>query len=83
MIASPSARASASTAPATSAGRAARSAIVHITRIRLTPSASAPSVHERGTARRASTAIAIMIGTIITVSSAVATSSDCPVSWIT
>ena len=67
MIASPSARAVASTAAAMIAGRAVRTAIVHITRQRLTPSAAAPSVHARGTARSASTMIAIMIGMIITV----------------
>ena len=67
MIASPSARAVASTAAATIAGRAVRTEIVHITRQRLAPSAAAPSVQLRGTARSASTTIAIMIGTIITV----------------
>ena len=67
MIASPSARAVASTAAATIAGRAARTEIVHIARQRLTPSAAAPSVQPRGTARSASTMIAIMIGVIITV----------------
>ena len=67
MIASPSARAVASTAAAMIAGRAARTEIVHITRQRLTPSAAAPSVQTRGTARSASTMIAIMIGVIITV----------------
>ena len=67
MIASPSARAVASTAAAMIAGRTARTEIVHITRQRLTPSAAAPSVHERGTERSASTMIAIMIGVIITV----------------
>src|ERR687888_2350218 len=67
MIASPSARAVASTAAATIAGRAARTEIDHIVRQRFTPSAAEPSVHELGTARRASTTMAIMIGVIITV----------------
>ena len=67
MIASPSARAVASTAAATIAGRAVRTEIVQVTRQRLAPSAAAPSVQLRGTARSASTTIAIMIGTIITV----------------
>ena len=67
MIASPSARAVASTAAAMIAGRAARTLIVQIARQRLTPSASAPSVQVAGTARSASTMIAIMIGVIITV----------------
>ena len=50
MIASPSARAQASTAPAMIAGRAARTETVHIARQRLTPSATAPSFQPRGTA---------------------------------
>ena len=62
------------------AARRAR-AIVHITRQRLTPSAAAPSVHERGTARSASTMIAIMIGMIITVRISAATSRLAPSSW--
>ncbi len=48
MIASPSARAQASTAPAMIAGRAARTDTVHIARQRLTPSAAAPSFQPRG-----------------------------------
>src|SRR5262245_1315071 len=59
MIASPSARAVASTAAATIAGRAARTVTVQRARQRLTPSETAPSLHELGTARRASTTIAI------------------------
>ena len=83
MIASPSARAVASTAAATIAGRAARTEIVHIARQRLTPSAAAPSVQPRGTARSASTMIAIMIGVIITVSTAAPTSRLVPSSCTT
>ena len=67
MIASPRARAVARTAAATIAGRAARTVTVHIARQRLMPSDSAPSVQPLGTARSASTTIAIMIGVIITV----------------
>ena len=50
MMASPSARAQASTAAAMIAGRAARTLTVHIARQRLTPRATAPSFHPRGTA---------------------------------
>ena len=64
---SPSARAVASTVPATSAGRAVRTAIFQNVRQRLTPSASEPSSQPRGTDRRPSAKIAIMIGEIITV----------------
>ena len=64
---SPSARAVASTVPATSAGRAVRTATFQNVRQRLTPSASEPSSQSRGTARRPSAKIAIMIGAIITV----------------
>ena len=67
MIASPRARAVASTAAATIAGRAARTVTVHIARQRLTPSETEPSRQPMGTARSASTTIAIMIGVIITV----------------
>ena len=68
MIASPSARAVASTAAATIAGRAARTLTVHRARQRLTPSA-AGALASRCAAptRSASTTIAIMIGVIITV----------------
>ena len=83
MIASPSARAVASTAAATIAGRAVRTEIVHITRQRLTPSAAAPSVQPRGTARSASTMIAIMIGTIITVRISDPDARLAPSSWTT
>ena len=51
MIASPSARAVASTVPATIAGRAVRTATVHIVRQRLTPSASEPSSTARDRAQ--------------------------------
>ena len=64
---SPSARAVASTVPATNAGRAVRTAIRQNVRQRLTPSASEPSSHPRGTDRSPSAKIAIMIGEIITV----------------
>ena len=64
---SPSARAVASTVPATSAGRADSTAIFQKVRQRLTPSASEPSSQLRGTDRRPSAKIAIMIGEIITV----------------
>jgi hypothetical protein len=83
MIASPSARAVASTAAATIAGRAARTTTVHMTRQRFTPSAAAPSAHERGTARSASTMIAIMIGVIITVRIRTARVTFAPESWTT
>ena len=52
MIASPSARAAASTAAATIAGRAARTPIVHSARARLTPSAAAPSVQTAAPSQR-------------------------------
>ena len=78
MIASPSARAVASTTPAAIAGRAVRTPIFHIVRQRFTPSAAEPSIHERGTLRSASALIAIMIGTIITVRISVASSSPPP-----
>ncbi len=83
MIASPRARAVASTAAATIAGRAVRTTIVQVTRQRLTPSAAAPSVQLRGTARSASTTIAIMIGTIITVRIRIPTPRLEPSSWTT
>ena len=83
MIASPRARAVASTAAAMIAGRTARTEIVHITRQRFTPRAAAPSVHERGTERSASTMIAIMIGVIITVRIRTATIRLLPVSCTT
>ncbi len=83
MIASPSARAVASTAAATIAGRAARTPTVHSARQRLTPSAAAPSVQVRGTERSASTVIAIMIGVIITVRIRMPTRMLEPSSWIT
>ena len=72
--ASPSARAVASTVPAISAGRAARTATFQKVRQRLTPSASDPSSHPRGTARRPSEKSEIMIGEIISVSSTTAAS---------
>src|SRR5919197_3883591 len=83
MIASPSALAVARTAAATIAGRAARTEIVQIVRQRFTPSAADPSTHELGTARRASTMIAIMIGVIMIVRISTATSRLEPDSWIT
>ncbi len=83
MIASPSARAVASTAAATIAGLAARTLTVHRTRKRFTPSAAAPSVQGAGTARSASTTIAIMIGVIITVRIAIPTPIDDPSSCTT
>ena len=83
MIASPRARAVASTAAATIAGRAARSPTVRRARQRLTPSAAAPSVQLRGTERSASMVIATMIGVIITVSTRTPTSMLEPSSWIT
>ena len=67
MTASPSARAVASTVPATIAGRAVRTAIFQKVRQRLTPIASEPSIQRGGTARRPSEKIEIMIGAIITV----------------
>ena len=67
MIASPSARAVASTAAATIAGRIARSVTASIARNGFRPSATAPSRQERGAAASASQISAIMIGVIITV----------------
>ena len=67
ITASPSARAVASTVPATSAGRAVRTPTFQNVRQRLTPRASDPSSQPRGTARSPSAKIAIMIGAIITV----------------
>ncbi len=83
MIASPSARAVASTAAATIAGRAARRPTVRRARQRLTPSAAAPSVQLRGTERSASVTIATMIGEIITVRTKTPTIRPVPSSWIT
>ena len=80
MIASPSARAVASTAAATIAGRIARTLTARIARSGLTPSATAPSRHELGTAASASQISATMIGVIITVRITTVTSSPAPVS---
>ena len=80
MIASPSARAVASTAAATIAGRAARSVTASIARSGLTPSAIAPSRHEFGTDTSASQISATMIGVIITVRITTATDRPAPVS---
>src|SRR4051794_110079 len=77
-LAPPSGRAQASTAPAMIAGRAARTETVHIARQRLTPRAAARSFHPRGTAYRASTVMAIMIGVIITVRITIETTSPVP-----
>ncbi len=54
MTASPSARADASTAAATIAGRTAFSVTARAARIGFTPSATAPSRHDEGTALSAS-----------------------------
>ena len=83
MIASPSARAVASTAPATIAGRAVRSDTRHVVRQRLTPSAAEPSVHARGTAASERELIATMIGVIITVRISVARPRFAPVNCTT
>ena len=83
MIASPSARAVASTAAATIAGRAARSVTASIARSGLTPSAIAPSRQELGTDTSASQISAIMIGVIITVRITTVTASPAPVSSTT
>jgi len=83
MIASPRARAVASTAAATIAGREARNETVHIARHRFTPSAAAPSVQVLGTDLRASTTIAIMIGVIMIVRMKMPTRMLVPSSWIT
>ncbi len=83
MIASPSARAVASTAAATIAGRTVRSDTRQVVRQRLTPSAAEPSVHERGTDSSAPAMIATMIGTIITVRIKTATLRLAPVSCTT
>ena len=66
MIASPSARAVASTVAATIAGRAVRRDTRTIVRQRLTPSAAEPSFQEGGTEASAPAISAIMIGVIIT-----------------
>src|SRR4051794_40728315 len=81
--ASPSARAQASTAAATMAGRDARTDTDQIASQRLAPSAEAPSVHATGIAPSASTTMAIMIGVIITVSTTIATRTPVPSSWTT
>src|SRR6185437_9020509 len=83
MIDSPKARAVASTAAATIAGRAVRSETRHVVRQRLTPSAAEPSVHEAGTVSKALTTIATMIGTIMTVRIRIATLRLAPVSCTT
>ena len=67
ITASPIARAVARTVPAISAGRAVLTPTFQNVRQRLTPSASEPSSQPRGTDRRPSQKIAIMIGAIITV----------------
>ena len=83
MIASPSARPVASTAPAMIAGRAVRSDTRQIVRQRLTPSAAEPSVHALGTEASALVLIATMIGVIITVRISTATARFVPVSCTT
>ena len=83
MIASPSARAVASTAPAMIAGRAVRSETRHVVRQRLTPSAAEPSVHVCGTAASEREVIATMIGVIITVRIRIARPRFAPVSCTT
>ena len=65
ITASPSARAVASTVPATSAGRAVRTPIFQNVRQRLMPRPSEPSSQPRGTARRPSTKTATISGAII------------------
>src|SRR5271167_1405914 len=72
MIASPSARAVASTAAAMMAGRAVRTDTRQIVRQRLTPSATEPSRQETGTDSSEFAVIATMIGRIITVRISVA-----------
>src|SRR4051794_16893902 len=64
---SPIALATARTVPATIAGRALRTAIFHIVRQRLTPSAREPSSQPGLTARRPSAKIETISGAIITV----------------
>ncbi len=83
MIASPSARAVASTTPAMIAGRAVRADTRHTVRQRLTPSAAEPSVHALGTAESALTVIATMIGVIITIRITLATIRPAPLSCTT
>src|SRR5712671_3564708 len=68
ITASPSARAVASTVPATIAGRALRTAIFQKVRQRLIPIASEPSIQPLRTDRRPSLKIEIISGAIITVS---------------
>ena len=72
MIASPSARAVASTVAAAIAGRAVRSDTRQIVRQRLTPRAAEPSRHDTGTDASALALIATMIGRIMTVRISVA-----------
>ncbi len=78
MIASPSARAVASTVAATIAGRAVRSETRTIVRQRLTPSATEPSCHEDGTEASAAAISATMIGVIITARISVAVARSAP-----
>ena len=65
------------------AGRIARIETASVARSGLSPSATAPSCHERGTEPSASVINAVMIGVIITVRITTETSSPAPVSWIT
>ncbi len=67
ITASPRARAVASTVPATSVGRAARTPIFHTVRHLLIPRPSDASIQPRGTARRPSEKTATITGAIITV----------------
>ena len=80
MIASPRARAVASTAAATIAGRMAFSVTARIARSGFKPSATAPSFHAGGTEVSASQIRAIMIGVIISVRISEATPTPPPVS---
>ena len=74
ITASPIARATASTVPATIAGRALRTPIFQVVRQRLTPSASEPSSQPGLTERRPSVKIETISGAIITVSTVIAAS---------
>ena len=83
MIASPSARAVASTVAATIAGRAVRSETRTIVRQRLTPSAADPSFQGAGTEISAPEISATMIGVIITARIRIAVVRSAPLSCTT
>ena len=83
MIASPSARAVASTVAATIAGRAVRSDTRTIVRQRLTPSATDPSRQASGTEPSAAAISATMIGVIITARITIASVRSAPFSCTT